>query len=92
MKLWELWGQIVLVFANLNPVNAGADLRGTGFGDPSDRSFEYLLFDDAESMTADVWNIFYIKDRLQNQKLLRFKITNNSGGISTVETAFMRIV
>jgi len=79
-------------FANLSPVNAAADLRGTGFGDPSDRSFEYLLFDDVEALTADVWNIFYVKDRLQNQRLLQFKITNNSGGSSDIETAFMRIV
>jgi hypothetical protein len=79
-------------FANLSPVDAAVVLKGMVNGTASQTSLENLLFDSAESLTADVWNIFFIGDRFQNQKLLQFKITNNSGDISTIETAFMRIV
>jgi len=81
-------------FANLSPVNAATALRGslptpsvTGGG-----LINLLFNDNAESLTANVWNIFPIFVSLADQKLLQFKITNNSGGISTIETAFMRIV
>jgi hypothetical protein len=77
-------------FANLSPVNAAAVLRGTEPTNPT--IIANQLVDSADSLTADVWNIFSIKDGLRNQKLLQFKITNNSGDISTIETAFMRIV
>ena len=78
-------------YANLNPVNAAATLRGTfGVADPA--YIVELIADSVESLTADVWNIFYLGTRLKNQKLLQFKIVNNSGGVSTIETAFMRVV
>ena len=77
-------------FANLSPVNAAADLRGNlGAGNSS---FSNLLLDSADSLTADVWNIFMISETLHNQKLLQFKITNNSGGSSDIEVMYMRIV
>jgi len=77
-------------YANLNPVNAAAGLRGgQGTGPISNMD---LFLDSSETLTADVWNIFYIGDMLRNQKLLQFKIVNNSGDISTIETAFMRLV
>jgi len=50
------------------------------------------LVDSAEAMTADVWNIFYIGNRVQNQKLLQFNIVNNSGGNSDIDFAYLRIV
>ena len=78
-------------FANLNPVNAAATLRGN-FPAKDDGSFQNLVSDTAEALTADVWNIFIIKVALSHQKLLQFSITNNSGGSSDVETAFMRVV
>jgi len=75
-------------FANLSPVNAGATLKGA-----LDRNdMDTTLVDSAESLTADVWNIYIIGNQLQSQKLLRFSIVNNSGGLSTIETAFMRVV
>jgi len=78
-------------YANLSPVNPAAVLRG--LVDPREAQLSDLLYDSAESLTADVWNILAInQNRLANQKLLQFSITNNSGGISTIETAFMRIV
>ena len=80
-----------LSFANLNPVNAASALIGTF--DPRVNSFGVLVDDSAQSLTADVWNLIYINnDRLADQKLLQFKIINNSGGSSDIETAFMRLV
>ena len=76
-------------YANLNPVNSAAALRGNIQGL---NTLNSVLLDSGETCTADVWNIFYIAEVLKNQKLLQFKITNNSGGESTVETAYMRVV
>ena len=76
-------------FANLRPVNAAAVLRGNRAGT---QLASDLLFDTAESLTADVWNIFYVGMNLKGQKLLQWKITNNSGGESDIECAFMRLV
>ena len=82
-------------YANLNPVNAAATLRGSiptqsasGGGVTND-----LFNDPAESLTAGVWNILYIQEVLENQKLLQFKITNNTGiAVGSIECAFMRLV
>jgi len=81
-------------FANLSPVDAADTLRGSiptasGSGGGTMNS---LFNDTSESLTVDVWNIMIITEILTNQKLLQFKIVNNSGDISTIETAFMRIV
>ena len=54
--------------------------------------FQLHFSDSAEALTADVWNIFMIQERLANQKVLQFKITNNSGGEADIECAFMRLV
>jgi len=79
-------------YANLSPVDNAATLRGSINALSSDEAISNVLLDGNENLTADVWNIFYIGDRMKNQKLLQFKIVNNSGGISTVETTFLRIV
>jgi len=80
-------------YANLNPVNAAATLRGSFESQGSAASDMANLFsDNGESLTADVWNIFIIQSRLRNTKLLQFKLVNNSGGTSTVETTFLRVV
>ena len=77
------------LYANIQPLDAEAVLRG---------SFEWghsmgdLFSDSAESLTADVWNIFMIRVHLANQKRLMFQMTNNSGDISTIEMCFLRIV
>ena len=74
-KIQAVMGPADLSFANLSPVNAAAILKGTR-GD-SGNDFDDLFSDSAETMTADVWNIFSIMScGLQDQKLLRFKITN----------------
>ena len=76
-------------FMGLTPVNAAVVLRGVrGYGNDMDP----MMNDSAESLTADVWNIFVIQNVLRNQDLLQFTMTNNSGGISNIETAFVRFV
>ena len=90
VAITAVMGPADVSFANLSPVNAAADLRGNlGAGNSG---FSNLLLDSADSLTADVWNIFMLSETLHNQKLLQFSITNNSGGSSDIETAFMRIV
>jgi len=80
-------------FANLSPINAASVLRGSFTLASDAAAFQNLLLDSAESLTADVWNIFNIGlNRLANQKLLQFKLTNNSGGESNIELATMRVV
>jgi len=81
-------------YANLKDVNAAATLKGSlPAASISGGNLTNTLFEDpVEPLTADVWNIFPIFTALANQKLLQFKITNNSGGESDIETAFMRIV
>lgn len=79
-------------FANLTPVNAATTLRGLviPFGTAND--FENIFSDAADTMTADVWNIFPILTVLKGQKNLQFKITNNSGGTSDITFAYLRMV
>ena len=77
-------------YANLNPVSAAAPIRGNENLDS--KGFDKVLSDSAEVMTADVWNILFIRNVLQNIKLLQFKITNNSGSAANIETAFLRLV
>ena len=78
-------------FSNLTPVNAGSTLKGTIKSNPA--AFSNLFSDAGESLTADVWNIFPIGDgELAGQKNMQFKVTNNSGGNSDIEFAFMRVV
>ena len=78
-------------FANLEPVDAATPILITNRTD-APATFQNALVDNTQALTADVWNIFNARSLLANQKLLQFKITNNSGGASTIETAFMRLV
>tara|TARA_R110002072_G_scaffold299831_1_gene475915 strand:- start:413 stop:1006 length:594 start_codon:yes stop_codon:yes gene_type:complete len=80
-------------FAGLEPVNSAATLRGAGGGirGPADR-LDDLFVDSSDSLTADVWNIFYIKDNLAEQRNMQFKITNNSGSTGNIEFAYLRLV
>ena len=78
-------------YANLRPLDDAATLIGNeGQANPND--FSSLFVDNAQALTANVWNIFYIGHVLRNQKLLMFSIVNNSGDISTIESTFLRIV
>jgi hypothetical protein len=84
-------GPDALSFANLSPVNAAANLVGNTREDTSD-DFKTIFNEGAEALVANVWNIYMFQGKMANQKLLQWKIVNNSGDISTIETAFMRIV
>ena len=79
-------------FANLSPINPASTLRGSIGGGENSPSIYNFLSDSAESLTADVWNILYFSDKFQHQKLLNFKIINNSGGNSDIDFAYLRVV
>ena len=77
----------------LYPVDAASTLRlANGNPSTSNGAFAKALEDDAEVLTANVWEVFAIQDRLAGQKNLQFKIINNSGSTSDVEFAFLRRV
>lgn len=78
-------------YANLTPVNPASSLRGNISNEMDQPTLTDLIADTAETLTADVWNI-YVITRLANQKLLQFKITNNSGGESDIQFAYLRVV
>jgi len=79
-------------FGGLSPVNAAANLLFISPSRTVDQDLASVFSDGTIAMTADVWNIFTIQGRAKDQILLQFQITNNSGGISTIDTAFMRLV
>jgi hypothetical protein len=91
-KIVSIMGPDSNTFANLTPVAAGSVLRGAINDVDTSAPFLPLLLDTTETLLADVWNIFYIKNRLANQKLLQFELTNNSGDISDITFAYLRIV
>jgi len=78
-------------YANLSPLNDAAILTGT-MAQTIPVDMENLFSDGSVNCIQDVWNIFYIGSTLRNQKLLQFKITNNSGSQVDVETTFLRLV
>jgi len=78
-------------FANLEPVNAAAALRGNLVGQDGSK-FNDILSDVSDGLTADVWNIYMIFNNLKNQKNLQWRIVNNTGQEATFEVAFMRLV
>jgi len=90
--LLAVMGPDSISYGGLSPVDAASELFGALRQDAGDTTTLTKLFNDtAQALTVDVWNIFMIST-LRNQKLMQFKITNNSGDISNIETAFLRIV
>ena len=89
-KLEAIMGPDTYPYANLTPVNAGSTLRGATTAVPT--SMDDLFFDSAEAMIADVWNIYILPIHLSSQKLLQFKITNNTGAASDIQFASLRVV
>jgi len=82
-----------LSFGGLSPIDAASDIFIVGADAYDDTSsLGHAFSDTAQALTVDVWNIFNIQGRLANQKVLQFSITNNSGGIANIETAFLRVV
>ena len=91
-KIVAVMGPDTETFANLAPVDAAAILKGSNSLEGEGDDFNSLLSDNEQALTADVWNILMINNSLQAQRNLQFKITNNSGGNSDIEAAFMRLV
>ena len=78
-------------YANLTPVAAGDALANNYDAGPKNQ-FVNAFSDSNQSCTADAWNVFPIYDALEGLKNLQIKITNNTGGNSDIEVAFMRLV
>jgi len=90
-KIDAVMGSDVYSFANLSPINAAKRIEIAGrFDVPA--SLQTAFYDSSQALTADVWDVFNLQGMLSNQKLLQFKVTNNSGGASDIEFAYMRLV
>ena len=89
-KVKAVSGPDTIPFANLSPVNSGTPMRGAY--NPAAENMNSLLLDTSESLTANVWSIYYIEQRLKSQRNMQFEVTNDSGDISTVEFGFMRLI
>ena len=81
-------------FLGLEPLDAASTLQGSN-PSATGNAFSDLFNDSAQSLTADVWNIFIIggnntTGELAEQKNLQFKIVNNAGGDSTLDFAYLR--
>jgi len=77
-------------FGGLTPVDPAVGIEVVYAGN---NGFNIGVDDGVEVVAADVWNFYMVLERLTGQKLLQFKITNNSGGeAAKIETAFMRLV
>jgi len=78
-------------FGGLTPVNSGEGLKVAYDGDGTDAGLLDCFYD-GETLSPNVWNIFMVLGRTKGQKHLQFKVTNNSGSSSNIDTAFMRLV
>jgi len=93
MAISAVMGPATNAFANLRDVNPASTLRGAPSYYPQSANIvDNLFVDPAETLIVDVWNIFSITKILKSQKLLQFKITNNSGDASDIAFAYMRVV
>lgn len=79
-------------FANLSPINAAIRLKGNGIWSGTETGLSDILIDGVENLTADVWNIFPIQNKLKEQKNMQILVTNNSGNPLSYEFAFLRMV
>ena len=78
-------------FANLSPVNPNSTLK-TNNSQATPDDWETVFDESGVNMTADVWNIFAIKNILADWQNLQFRITNNTGVNINIEFGFMRLV
>ena len=79
-------------FANLSPVNPASTLKGVSGSVNGNGAIVNIQTESADTLTADVWNIYYFRNILADQKNMQFKIVNNSGGNSNIEFGFMRLI
>ena len=77
-------------FSNLSPVDSASPLRAVS---TIGNNFDKIVSDSVEVLTADVWEILSIQGaNLAGQANLQFKLTNNSGGPSDIQFAYLRLV
>tara|TARA_Y100001937_G_scaffold84831_1_gene114730 strand:- start:1195 stop:1779 length:585 start_codon:yes stop_codon:yes gene_type:complete len=77
-------------YANLTPVNSGANLSIVH--NPANDNLVTAL-NDTLSAGANVWNIVTILDgRCKDQLNMQISIENSSGDVSTIEFGFMRLI
>lgn len=77
---------------NLEPTNAGQAWRGVKASESGAGTVNNILYDGTEPFNADVWNILIIQSHLRQLPNVQIKLVNNTGGTSTIESAFMRMV
>jgi len=77
-------------FYNLEPVDAAARL-GMFFGNGTGGA-ENMANDSVEILTADVWEVWMVQNRVGGMKNLQFRVDNDSGGDADIEVAFLRLV
>ena len=76
-------------YFNLRPVKTDLSAFTTLRTDASTHNFDFVL-DVTQSCDADVWSVFKINDCMGFKLIM--KITNNSGGNSDIEQAYMRVI
>ena len=86
-----VFGPDTIKFANLSPVTSGQNIRAI-WETVAAATFNAVVNDSNEALIADAWNILTVYNRLANQLLLQFKITNSSGDASDIEFAYRRLV
>jgi hypothetical protein len=91
VKIDAVMGPATESFGGLSPVDAAKRIEIAGRADVPG-SLQTAFYDSAQNLTANVWNIFNLQGMLSNQKNLQLKITNDSGGSSDIEFAFLRTV
>jgi len=77
-------------YFNLKPVSTAQALRATVRTDSNTNAFTTLLSDQETISDTNTWLIYKIND-LKGFKL-KYRVTNQSGGNSDMETAIMRIL
>ena len=92
IKINAVMGPETVAFANLKGVAAAADLKFVSASRYVDETFDNVLNDTSELMSADEWRLFTVLDRAQGQKNMQIKIENNAGDPTDFEFAFRRLI
>ena len=87
----SVMGPDTIPFANLSPVDPNALIRSNNSQATPD-DWENVFSESGQLMTADVWNIFAIKNILADWRNLQFRVVNRTGVIVDLEFGFMRLL
>jgi len=85
-------GPDTIRFANLSPIAAGTNAKFMSDARYVDETFDNVMNDTSELMTADAWCLFTVLNRFQGQLNVQVKVTNNAGDPTDFEFAFRRLV